>query len=362
MTTKIEKTVYIIAEAGVNHNGSMIEALKMVDIARSCGADAIKFQTFISKKLTSEHALMAQYQSVNTNNAYKNQLDMLSELELTKHEFRNLKKECESKGLDFIASPFDPNSLNFLLELNCKVIKFGSGEITNLMSLLHAGRGQRNIIISTGMARLSEIEMALAAISWGRFNSGFPSSSQDLMTEFWASYQKFKNDNFVTLLHCTSEYPAPNNELNLNAIQRLKSYFELPIGFSDHSIGHTAALGAVAVGAKVLEKHFTLNKKANGPDHTASMEPSEFKSFVMEIRQLENMLGTGLKHPTLTETKNILPARKSLFARNRIKKGDVIVSTAIEAMRPGSGKSADRIFDVIGSTANQDYEIGDFIK
>jgi N,N'-diacetyllegionaminate synthase len=299
---------YIIAEVGVNHNGEVLLAKKLIDVAADSGADAVKFQTFKSEKLVSKNAVKAEYQVENTK-SQESQLEMLKKLELRFEDFRELKEYCDEKGIEFLSTPFDDESAAFLHEIGVHAYKIGSGDLTNLPFLEKLSQYNIPILLSTGMANLGEIEEALAVMK----------------------------ENEVCVLHCTSNYPAPYDEVNLNAVRTIQNAFGRIVGYSDHTEGNTISFAAVAVGAKVIEKHFTLDRDLPGPDHKASIMPHELKELVDGIRSIEASMGDGIKRcmPSEINTKEV--ARKSLVAANDLVEGDVISENQIVIKRPGTG-------------------------
>lgn len=313
---------YIIAEAGVNHNGSFTLAKNLISSAKDCNADAIKFQTFKSERLVSINAPKANYQKKNTTGK-DSQFQMLKKLELSQEEFRKLFIYSKKIGIDFLSTPFDEESSDFLEKLKIKFFKIGSGEITNIPFLRYIAAKNKPIILSTGMSYLNEIETALQTI-----------------------YQAGNNE--VTLLHCVTEYPAPFKEINLNAMLSLKAAFKVPVGYSDHSQGIEISLAAVALGAEIIEKHFTIDRTFEGPDHSASIEPKEFKEMVKSIRNIESALGDGIKRPTTSELKNLLVARKSIHTAKKMVKGHVLQIDDLVMKRPGNGLNASFIPYLLG--------------
>lgn len=324
-----QKHVFIIAEAGVNHNGDYATALKLVDAAKAAGADAIKFQTFRAEKMVSKNAQKADYQKRNTHND-DSQLSMLKKLELSFAEFTSLKQYCDEKGILFLSTPFDFDSIAFLNEMQLPVFKIPSGEITNLPYLMAVAETHRDVILSTGMAEMEEIEAALHALR--QYGAGQ-----------------------ISLLHCTTEYPTPMQEVNLNAIRTLKQKFGLPVGYSDHTSGIEVAIAATAIGATILEKHFTLDKTMEGPDHKASLEPGELAAMVRAVRNIEAAMGDGEKKPTPSEQKNKAIARKSIVAARDIAKGELFSEENLTVKRPGNGISPMQWFSVIGTRACRDF-------
>ena len=306
---------YIIAEAGVNHNGSFDMAKKLVDVAKEAGADAVKFQTFKAENLVTKNAKQADYQIENLKQA-TSQYDMLKKLELTFDEFTKLQQYCEEKGIEFLSTPFDFESVDFLFDtLQIKTAKIPSGELTNAPFIYEMAKKKKPIILSTGMATLADIHEALSYIAFGLAGK----SDMSEVAQFYVTEDaKVLLKQYVTLLHCTTEYPAPFNTINLKAMATLREEFQLNIGLSDHSEGIAIPTAAVALGATVIEKHFTLDKTLEGPDHVASLEPSELIEMVQQIRQVEAAIGTGIKQPSEIELKNRIVARKSLVAKQRL--------------------------------------------
>ncbi|WP_452220328.1 N-acetylneuraminate synthase [Lacinutrix salivirga] len=328
----------IIAEAGVNHNGDINLAKKLIDVAADAGVDYVKFQTFNSKKLVSKHALKASYQKENTNNEDDSQLKMLQQLELSKDDHHVLMDYCKSKSVKFLSTAFDLESIDFLNNLPIDLFKIPSGELTNYPYLKKIGGLGKPIIISTGMADLQEIKDTVA-----------------VLLQFGA----FKKD--ITILHCNTEYPTPMQDVNLNAMLTIGKACDVPIGYSDHTLGIEIPTAAVALGATVIEKHFTLNKTMEGPDHKASLEPQELKAMVLAIRNIEKALGNGIKQPSPSELKNKDIARKSIVASTTIKKGDVFTENNITTKRPGHGISAMQWEHILGTKATKEYLEDDLI-
>jgi len=328
---------FIIAEAGVNHNGSIKNALKLIRIAKQCGADAIKFQTFKAENLTTDYAPKAEYQKYKSAKK-ETQIQMLKKLEFTDAMHKACIKECKKKKIIFISSAFDIEGLCYLNKFKLSYFKVPSGEIINVPYLEVLAKIKKKIILSTGMSSIPEIKKAIKILS----------------------INGTKNGN-ITLMQCTSAYPAPYNEINLNTIATLKNIFKLNIGFSDHSLGTQASVAAVALGAKVIEKHLTLNKKLKGPDHRASLDPKEFKFMVQSIRIVEKTLGDKIKKITKTEKKNIHIIRKSIVAKNNIKKGERFTKENITTKRPAGGLSPIYWKKVIGRKAIRNFNYDDFI-
>lgn len=352
----------IIAEAGVNHNGDENLAFQLVDAAYHAGADIVKFQTFKAKNLVTEEAVQAEYQVTNTQKQ-ESQLAMLSRLELSYDVHHQLVKHCESLGIEFLSTAFDSESLDFLVnDLGLTRLKIPSGEITNAPLVLEHARTGCDLIVSTGMATLSEVEAVLGVIAFGYTADKNVEPTELAFQQAYASEQGQKAlKKKVTILHCTTEYPAPMAEINLKAMDTLGRAFELPAGYSDHSEGITIPIAAVARGAVLIEKHFTLDKNMEGPDHKASLEPAELTAMVTAIRQVEVALGVGVKSPTVSEVKNKAVARKSLVAAKAIQQGELITEDNLTIKRPGSGMSPYHYWNLLNKPASQDYQAGDLI-
>lgn len=330
------KRTLIIAEAGVNHNGDLELAKKLVVEAKNAGADIVKFQTAKLDSLVSKFAAMAQYQKENIGNE-TSQKDMLKKLLLDYEDFVTLRDYCVKIGIKFLSTPFDLESIDFLDSIGCDLWKIPSGEITNLPYLIKIAKTNKPIIMSTGMCTMEEIEAAIKVI-------------------------KDNGAGEITLLHCTTEYPVPYNEVNLNAMLTIKERFQVDVGYSDHTKGIEVPIAAVAMGATVIEKHFTLDRNMEGPDHKASLEPDELKEMVDSIRNIECALGSGVKIPSESEKKNISVARKSIVAKREIKKGEVFTEENITTKRPGSGISPMRWFEVVGMEAKRDFAEDELIE
>ena len=328
--------VKIIAEAGVNHNGNIIIAKKMIDFAKEAGVDYIKFQTFIPENLVSKYAKKAEYQKTTTA-ADESQLQMLRKLTLSENEFIELSDYCKATSIGFISTPFDLESVDFLNSFNMDFWKVPSGEITNLPYLVEIAKTGKPIILSTGMSDLDEIDAALNVLHSNGAGK-------------------------ITLLHCNTQYPTPMEDVNLNAMLTLKDRYNCDVGYSDHTLGIEVPIAAVGLGATVIEKHFTLSSDMEGPDHKASLEPKEFKSMVSAIRNIEKALGTGNKVASPSETENKDIARKSIVASRMIKKGEVFSKDNITTKRPGSGISPMRWYNVIGAVAKRDFQEDELIE
>lgn len=355
------KSVYIIAEAGVNHNGSLDLAFSLVDAAAQAGADAVKFQTFQAEKLASRVAPQADYQKQAAPEA--SQLEMLRRLELTEEGHRQLIEYCGKKGVHFLSTPFDEESVDLLANtFGLSLLKLSSGEITNGPLLLKAARSGKPIILSTGMSTLGEVEGALGVLAFGYLNPPDEKPSEDAFQRAYCSEKgqgALKNN--VTLLHCTTEYPAPVEEVNLLAMDTLKEAFGLPVGYSDHTRGIAVPIAAVARGAAIIEKHFTLDRTLPGPDHQASLEPGELAAMVASIRQVEKALGSRLKVPSVAEMKNKAVARRSLVAARDIRRGESFTEENLTIKRPGSGISAMQYWEWLGRKAEKDYQQDELI-
>lgn len=352
----------IIAEAGVNHNGREELAFALVDTAHKAGADIVKFQTFKAKNLVTEEAKQAEYQVTNTQKQ-ESQLAMLSRLELSYEVHHNLVKYCNSLGIEFLSTAFDFESLDFLVNnLGLTRLKLPSGELTNAPLVLEHARTGCDLIVSTGMATLSEIETALGVIAFGYIADKNAVPSMLGFQEAYASEAgQAALKEKVTILHCTTEYPAPMEEINLRAMDTLARSFDLAAGYSDHSEGITIPIAAVARGAVLIEKHFTLDKNMEGPDHKASLEPRELEAMIKSIRQIEVALGSSVKTPTVSEIKNKAVARKSLVAATDIKQGEELTEFNLTIKRPGSGLSPYRYWELIGHRATKGYKAGELI-
>lgn len=330
-------SVFIIAEAGVNHNGCQETAKKLIDAAVEAGADAVKFQTFKAENLVSTKAEKAQYQK-ETTNSEESQFDMIKKLELDVKTHDILIDYCNTKGIMFLSTPFDHDSIYLLNKLGLEIFKIPSGEITNLPYLREIGKLNKKVILSTGMANIGEIEMALNIL----IESGT------------------KKDN-ITILHANTMYPTPMEDVNLKAMLTIGNTFNIKYGYSDHTLGIEVDIAAVAMGASCIEKHFTLDKNMDGPDHKASLEPDELKAMVKGIRNIEIALGSSIKKASKSETPNIEAARKSIVAKTSIKKGEILSEKNITCKRPAKGISPMRWDEIIGTKATQNYEKNELI-
>ena len=327
--------VLIIAEAGVNHNGSLEMAKKLVDAAKSCGADIVKFQTAKLESLVSKVAHMADYQKKNTG-VEESQKEMLSKLLLSFEDFVELARYCKEVGIKFLSTPFDIESIRFLNDMQ-DIWKIPSGEITNYPYLVEIGKTKKKVILSTGMAEMDEIQSAIDVLK--------ENGTED-----------------ITILHCTTEYPAPIKDVNLNVMQTMRDAFGYPVGYSDHTQGIEVSLAAATLGATVIEQHFTLDRNLPGPDHKASLEPDELKAMVDGIRKIELALGSNEKKPSEIELKNRLVARKSIVAKKAIKAGEELTEDNITTKRPGSGINPMKWNEVIGTKAVRDFEEDELIE
>ena len=353
----------IIAEAGVNHNGDEKLAHKLIEVAYESGADIVKFQTFKAKNIVTEQAPQAKYQIENTG-VKETQFEMLSRLELSFEAHIRLIDHCNQLGIEFLSTAFDEESLDFLVNtLHLKTLKIPSGELTNAPLVLSHARTGCSIILSTGMATLAEIEKTLGVIAFGFLNPIFNNNPTE--QDFETAYASHEGQNIlqekVTILHCTSEYPAPLEEVNLLAMKTMQSTFKLKSGYSDHTDSITIPIAAAALGAKILEKHFTLDKKMEGPDHKASLDPNELKAMVTQIRQIEIALGNGIKYPQPSEIKNKEIARKSIILKQPLNAGSIITKEHITIKRPGTGMSPYQFWSVIGTVSRHDYSIEDLL-
>ena len=325
--------VMIIAEAGVNHNGDMNLAKKLIETAKDAGADYVKFQSFKAEKLVSKYAIKADYQK-QTTDSNESQFDMIKKLELSEEDHLILLKYCKDLGIGFSSSPFDIDGIGYLDSLGVDFFKVPSGELNNLPYLRELKKFNKPIILSTGMANLKEVEEALEIL---------------------------KNKE-VTVLQCNTEYPTPMDDVNLNAMLTMRNNFKIKVGYSDHTLGIEVPIAAVALGATVIEKHFTLDKKMEGPDHRASLEPSELKQMISSIRNIEKALGSGIKEASKSEAKNINIARKSIIAARPITAGEIFNESNITIKRPGSGISPMKWDNVIGKISKRDFKADELIE
>ncbi len=353
----------IIAEAGVNHNGDEKLAFQLVDAAKAAGADIVKFQTFKAKKLVTPSAKQAEYQVKNTGKE-ESQFEMLNRLELSYTAHHKLLSYCKELDIEFLSTAFDVDSLHFLInDIGLTRLKIPSGDLTNAPLVLEHARAGCNLIVSTGMATLSEVEMALGVIAFGYIANKSEEPSLDAFQRAYFSIegQKILQDR-VTLLHCTTEYPAPFEDINLKAMDTLAGAFNISVGYSDHSQGIAVPVAAVARGAKIIEKHFTLDKNMEGPDHKASLDPRELAEMISSIRKVELALGDGIKGPRPSEIKNKYIARKSLVASQSIQQGDAFTLNNIEIKRPGNGLSPYLYWERLGKIASKAYQEGELLS
>ena len=348
--------VFVIAEAGVNHNGSFSSARRLIDMAADAGADAVKFQTFKAEKVATRSAPKADYQRATTGEA-EDQLAMIRKLELSNQEFRDLAAHADDVGIEFMSTPFDAESADFLArDLGVRRMKIPSGEITNGPLMLAVARLGLPVIVSTGMATLDEIAAALGVIAFG-MNAPLEAvpSGAAFGVALEAAMANGDLADRVTLLHCTTEYPAPVEDVHLRAMDAMRERFALPVGYSDHTVGIAVPLAAAALGACVSEKHFTVDRSLPGPDHRASLEPDELAAMVAGIRAVGSALGESRKMRTPSEEKNVPIARRSLVAARDIDKGEELTADSLSAKRPGDGVSPMRYWELLGTTARRSY-------
>jgi N-acetylneuraminate synthase len=354
--------IFLIAEAGVNHDGSLDRAHRLVEVAHAAGADAVKFQTYNAERLVSAAAPKAEYQARATGST-ESQVDMLRRLELPREAHRALSRQCAALGIEFMSTPFDEGSLEFLeREIGIRRIKIGSGDITNAPLLVRAARSGMPVVLSTGMSTLEEVRQALEALAFGYLNGGASPSISAFARSFNDPEGQAALRRNVTLLHCTTEYPAPFEEVNLRAMQTLRREFGLAVGLSDHTVGIAVPIAAAACGASVIEKHFTLDRNLAGPDHGASLEPGELHAMITGVREIESALGSADKAPTPSELKNLRIARRSLVAARDIRAGEKFSSENIAVKRPGGGLSPRRYWEWLGRTAERNYAKDEMIS
>ncbi len=330
--------IFFIAEAGVNHNGRMDLAFRLIDTAAAAGADAVKFQTFVAELVISRFAPKAEYQ-LKTTGANESQLDMARKLQFSESQFHELAAHCKKRGIMFLSTPFDLQSIDVLKRMGLKIFKVPSGEITNLPYLRKVGALRKKVILSTGMSYLKEIETAVNVL----VKAGTAKKN-------------------ITLLHCNTEYPTPYHDVNLRAMQTIKDVLTIEVGYSDHTPGIEIPIAAAALGATIIEKHFTLDKNMQGPDHKASLDSAELKTVIAAIRHVEAALGNGRKLPSASEIKNIAIARKSIVAAKDIVKGQVMRAEDLTVKRPGTGISPMNLDAVIGRKARQNFSADELIK
>ena len=331
-------SIFIIAEAGVNHNGNIDIARSLIDIASSAGADAVKFQTFKASKMVTRDAEQADYQKIENKNSNLSQLEMLKKLELSLDDHRVLISYCKEKKILFLSSPFDIDSIHLLNDLGVQIFKIPSGELTNLPYLRAVGLLNKKIILSTGMANMLEIKAAVGVL----IISGT------------------KKEN-ITVLHANTMYPTPMSDVNLTAMNVIANSLSISVGYSDHTLGIEVSIAAAALGAKVIEKHFTIDSTMDGPDHKASLNPHELNEMILAIRNIEIALGDGFKQPSISEKPNIKHARKSIVAKTPIKKGEILSEDNLTVKRPGSGLSPMMWDSIIGIVARKNYQVDEII-
>jgi len=334
----MKKEIIVIAEAGINHNGNLKTAKKLIKVAAEAGVDIVKFQTFIADKLATKFAKKALYQK-NLSNSQQSQYQMLKSLELSKKNHYELIDYCKKMKVEFLSTAFDIESIAFLNKLKLKRFKIPSGEITNFPYLKYIGQFNKPIIMSTGMSTLKEIRKALSILT----NSGTERKK-------------------ITLLHCNTEYPTPKKDVNLKAMLTLKKIFKVNVGYSDHTLGIEVPIAATALGATIIEKHFTLSRDQIGCDHFMSLEPRELNDMVKSVRNIEIAMGNGVKKVSLSEKKNIKIVRKSIVAKNKIKKGDIFSNKNITTKRPGSGLSPMSWNKILGRRSKRNYKVDELIK
>ena len=355
-----DKNVFVIAEVGVNHNGDPNLAAELVDIAREVGADAVKFQTFEASALVTSAAEKARYQMAATKGT-ESQREMLEQLQLDVETHFALMRQAQALDLEFMSTAFDAKSLDFLVKkLDLPILKIPSGEITNGPLLLEFARTRRDLIISTGMSSMEEVQTALSVLAFGLVGTGEPSMAAFRQANASDEGQAVLRSK-VTVLHCTTQYPAPPESVNLQAMVSMGHAFGLKMGYSDHTPGTAVACAAVALGARVIEKHITLDKTLPGPDHAASLEPQEFHQMVESIRIVEQSLGDGNKAPHEAELENLPVARKSLVAARGITEGELFSPDSVAVKRPGTGRSPMEYWDMLGRESNKAYEFDEFL-
>jgi N-acetylneuraminate synthase len=352
---------FVIAEAGVNHNGSLDLALRLVDVAARAGADAVKFQTFRADKLVSIHAPKAAYQVASTGQD-GSQLEMLKSLELSEAAHRALASHCQELGIAFMSTAFDVQSLHFLAEFAMPATKIPSGDVTAAPLVLEAARLRRPIILSTGMCTLADVEEALGVIAFGLTRADEAPSPEAFASALAAPEGQAALAQNVTLLHCVTEYPAALADVNLRAMEVLRDAFGLPVGYSDHTLGTSAILAAVALGATIVEKHFTLDRHLPGPDHGASLEPDELAAMVRGIREIEVAMGARKKEPSPAELSNQRVARRSLVTAGPVRRGELFDTDNLAVKRPGLGKRPIHYWSMLGTPAPRDYAADELLE
>ena len=358
---RVADRTFFIAEAGVNHNGSLDLALQLVDVAAAAKADAVKFQTFKAAKLVTANAAKADYQVANMKEG-GTQLGMLQRLELSEPDHHALVRHCKQRGIQFMSTAFDSESLAFLATLGMPALKMPSGDITCAPLLLEAARLRMPLIVSTGMSTLADIEDALGVIAFGLTSDSEPAGRADFLAAYCSAEGRFALAQHVSLLHCVTQYPAPPESVNLRAMDSMAAAFGLPVGYSDHTLGIEVSLAAVARGATIIEKHFTLDRTLPGPDHAASLEPGELTQLIACIRNIEKALGSAVKAPAAAEMSNRLVARRSVVAARPIRQGELISAEALATKRPGSGVSPMDLWGLLGRPAVRDFDTDDLIE
>lgn len=356
----MRKRTLVIAEAGVNHNGSLERALELVDVAARAGADVVKFQTFRADRLTTGQAARAQYQVANTGDSGSQQ-EMLKRLELSYADHEVLVRRAKERGIRFMSTAFDPESLAFLGTLDMPAVKIPSGDLTCAPLVLQAARMGPPLIVSTGMADLADVEGALGVIAFGMCRTGEPRSRADFAAAYASTEGQEALRRRVTILHCVTEYPAPPEAVNLRAMDTLAGAFGVAVGYSDHTLGIEVSLAAVARGATIIEKHFTLDRGLPGPDHAASLEPDELAQLVRGIRVVEQALGSAVKFPAPAELGNRPIARRSLVAARDIRHGEAFTAGSLAFKRPGHGVSPMFFWDYEGRKAARNYAADELI-
>jgi N-acetylneuraminate synthase len=355
------RPVFIIAEAGVNHNGSPDLARRLVDVAAEAGADAVKFQTFKAELLATAQAAKASYQTANTGRG-GGQLKMLRALELKLDDHYMLVAHCKARGISFTSTAFDAYSLKFLGTLGMPVIKIPSGDITCAPLLLQAAQLRQRLLVSSGMSTLSDVESALGVLAYGLLQDGTPNGQEEIDAAYLGGEGREALRRHVTLLHCVTQYPTPPEDVHLRAMDTMAQAFGLPVGYSDHTLGIEMSIAAVARGATVIEKHFTLDRTLPGPDHLASLEPNELKNMVRAIRHVESGLGNARKLPAPSESANRIAARRSVVARRPIAAGEVLALDMLDCKRPGTGLSPMDIWSLVGRKASRAYAADEQIE
>ena len=349
----------IVAEVGVNHDGSVDKALELVRVAGEANADVVKFQSFDPALVATETAPQAPYQKQRA--GMTSQFEMLANLQLDEEAYQTIADECRRVGTEFLSTAFDAASLERLVAMGMQRIKIPSGELTNGPLILESARTGRDLIVSTGMATMGEIEEALAVIAWGRTHgSGHPSPAE--LREAWSHAAKCSTlGGHVTLLHCTTSYPCADEDVNLRAMGSMRDAFGLDVGYSDHTLGTAVSVAAVALGATVIEKHITLNRVDPGPDHAASIEPDELTSLVKQIRMVERAMGSGVKAPVPAELANAEVARRSIVAATTIREGERFTEANLAILRPAGGQSPMEYWSLLGTHAPRRYEAAELI-